>query len=179
MRKPRALGRGLATAIIALLALAAVLAVGWSALRSDSAVKGGLSAGMKAPAIEGMDTSGARIDLLDYRGQPIIVNFWASWCGPCVKEMPVLDEVYRSAYGRYKLISVNVGDTKGTVNEFLTEHDISFPVLIDAAGKASGRYRVSALPATFVIDMEGRIIHAGLGQITEAEQLYSLLGSDE
>jgi len=174
-----AVKRGLATAIIALLALAAVLAVAWQVLRSDSAGKGGLAAGMKAPEIEGIDTSGDRIDLLDYRGQPVIVNFWASWCGPCVKEMPLLDEVYRSASGRFKLISVNVGDTKGTVNEFLKEHGISFPVLIDAAGKAAGRYRVSALPATFAIDAEGRISHAGLGQITEAGQLYAFLQIDD
>jgi peroxiredoxin len=171
--------RGPLAGIIGLLALAAVLAIAFPAFRSDSAGKGGLAAGMEAPPIEGVDTSGAQVDLQQMRGLPVVVNFWASWCQPCVKEMPLIDEVYRSASDRFMLISINVGDTKGTVNEFMAEHGISFPVLIDAAGKAAERYRVSALPATFAIDAEGRISHTGIGQLTDAEQLYALIRSSK
>ncbi|MFC4601308.1 TlpA family protein disulfide reductase [Cohnella hongkongensis] len=166
------------TAIIGVLALAVLLVVAWTAFRSDNVGAGGIVAGAEAPEIHGIDTSGASIDLQNYRGQPVIVNFWASWCQPCVTEMPLIDEVYRSASDQFRLISVNVGDTKGTVNEFLTKYGLSFPVLIDATGKTAELYRVSALPATFAIDAEGRIRHAGIGQITETEQLFALFRSD-
>ncbi len=171
--------RGPLTGLIGLLALSLLLAVSWTAFRSDADREDGPSVGREAPAIEGIDTSGKKVDLSDYRGHPVIVNFWASWCQPCVKEMPLIDQVYQEAPDRFRLISVNVGDTKGTVNEFLTEHGISFPVLIDATGKAAESYRVSALPATFAIDAEGRLSHAGIGELTEAGQLYELLRSDK
>ncbi|MFB9274310.1 TlpA family protein disulfide reductase [Cohnella cellulosilytica] len=178
MMRGRSYRRGL-TGIIGLLAILVLCAVAWTSFRSESDGRGGIAVGKEAPAIEGIDTSGAKVDLLDYRGQPVLVNFWASWCQPCVKEMPLIDRTYREASDRFRLISVNVGDTKGTVNEFLKAHDISFPVLIDATGRAAERYRVSALPATFAIDAEGRLSRAGIGELTEAEQLYKLLQIDK
>jgi len=168
--------RYLLTSFIALIGLAAILAIAWDAFRTDSeGTVGRLQLGREAPELTGIDTNGRAIDLREYRGQPVIINFWASWCKPCVSEMPLIDEVYRKSPVTFQLISVNVGDTKGTVLEFLRENDISFPVLIDATGKAAERYRVTGLPATFAIDSNGRVSHAGAGQITDDDQLLALV----
>ncbi|MFC4304477.1 redoxin domain-containing protein [Cohnella boryungensis] len=162
------------TAFLVVLALAGLISVLATTLLSDRDTRSdGFALGEEAPPIQGVDTAGQRIALQDYRGQAVVVNFWASWCKPCVQEMPLIDEAYRE--GKFKLISVNAGESKGTVNEYLREHGISFPVLIDATGQASDRYRVVGLPATFVIDEQGRLSRMGVGELTDREQLDALL----
>ncbi|QJD82821.1 TlpA family protein disulfide reductase [Cohnella herbarum] len=165
-----------ATVIIALIALILMIRLFISTDRSEShEKKGNLSIGLEAPEFEGVNTDGERVNLRSYRGQTVLLNFWASWCKPCVKEMPLIDEIYRSKEINFQLVSVNVGESRGTVNEYLKQQDISFPVIIDATGKVSTLYRIVGLPATFVIDANGKLRQVGIGEITNRDQLLSML----
>lgn len=97
-----------------------------------------------------------RID--DYRGQVTLVNFWASWCTPCVKEIPSLNRLKTRMAGRpFRLISVNYGESAQQVHAFLRRVEVRFPVLLDIDGAVARQWKVFAFPSTFVIDSEGRI----------------------
>lgn len=166
------IGRKAVAAGILLAALTAVLLIvsPWRSERPATFAIGAL-----APPIEGTDTAGDRIALGDSRSRPVLVNFWASWCGPCVNEMPMLDEAYRASAGSFDILFVNVGETKGTVNEFLREHRFAFSSLIDATGRAASSYRVTGLPATFAIDAEGRLQQVVIGELKGRAHLDRLM----
>ncbi|WP_239619238.1 TlpA family protein disulfide reductase [Cohnella mopanensis] len=164
------------TVVIALIALIFVVRLLISEHRSeDLQVKGSISIGREAPDFERINTAGEQVSLGSYRGQTVLLNFWASWCKPCVKEMPLIDELFRSKEVDFQLVSVNVGETRGTVNEFLKLQGIAFPVVIDATGKVSTLYRIVGLPATFVIAADGKLRQVGIGEITNRDQLLSML----
>ncbi|QMV39775.1 TlpA family protein disulfide reductase [Cohnella cholangitidis] len=177
--RQRLLHRNLVRAVSAMIALVALIIVVRLFIPSDRSeslpVKGNISIGLEAPNFEGVNTNGERVSLHALRDRTVLLNFWASWCVPCVKEMPLIDEVFRSEDIDFQLVSVNVGEARGTVNEFLQQKGISFPVIIDAAGKVSTLYRIVGLPATFVIDAYGTLRQVGIGEITTREQLLSML----
>ncbi|MGZ7441969.1 TlpA family protein disulfide reductase [Paenibacillus sp. TH7-28] len=136
-----------------------------------------LSIGSPAPVFQAVNTYGEKLSLDEYRGKVIVLNFWASWCGPCVKEMPLIHRISHDNDSDVVTLFVNVGESKGTVNEFLSGHQFDFPVMIDATGKISGLYKVSALPTTYVIDQAGNIAHPIIGEISSEEQLQTYINS--
>lgn len=136
---------------------------------------GDIAAGAIAPDFEATDTSGEKIRLSDYRGQVVLLNFWASWCKPCVRELPLFDEIRRSEADGIKVITVNAGESKGTVREFLSKLDLSMPTIIDAAGKITDAYRIVGLPATFVVDGDGVFVRVGLGELTSMKQIEAIV----
>ena len=94
----------------------------------------------------------------NYHGKVTLVNFWASWCGPCVKEIPSLNNLRKKMHGKpFQLISVNYAEDKQHVSNFLKMVEVNFPVLLDTDGRVSKEWGVSVFPATFVIDPEGKI----------------------
>ena len=127
--------------------------------------------GEAAPAIEAVNTHGDKVTLADYRGKVVLVHFWASWCGPCVKEMPLIDRLYRDSGSAAAVLFVNAGESKGTIQEFLDEQQFDFPVLTDVTGKIAQAYAVTGLPATFVINPKGQMVEAILGEISSEQQL--------
>jgi len=163
-------------AAISAIAVAALIWSGARAVQSGNGDASVIAAGAAAPDFEATDTSGEKIRLSDYRGQVVLLNFWASWCKPCVREMPLFDDVRRSGADGIKVITVNAGESKGTVLEFLRKIDSSLPTIIDATGKISAAYRIVGLPATFVVDGDGAFVRAGLGEITSREMIDKLLG---
>ncbi|GAB1269628.1 TlpA disulfide reductase family protein [Aurantivibrio infirmus] len=104
------------------------------------------------------------IRLAEQRGEVIMINFWASWCGPCRQEMPILDELY-SKYSRagFKILGVNVDANVDDANKALKKIPVTFPVLFDTENKISELYDVSAMPTTIMIDRDGkmRYLHKG------------------
>ena len=119
--------------------------------------------GASAPAFETRLLSGEPLNLAELRGQPVILNFWASWCGPCARELPLLDRANSQAV---KVIAINFGESEEDVAAFLAEHPVSLPVALDPDGKVARRYRVSALPTSFFIDAQGIIRHKRAGEVT-------------
>lgn len=117
-----------------------------------------------APDFTLKSNQGKNLRLADLRGQVVMLNFWASWCGPCRQEMPLLDELY----GRYNptgfvLLGVNVDADPQEADKLLSEIPVSFPVLYDTNSKVSESYKVDAMPTTIFIDRDGKLryLHRG------------------
>jgi len=108
------------------------------------------------------DALGNRYHREDYKGQITVVNFWATWCPPCVQEIPSLNRMREKMQGTpFELISVNYAESPTTIKEFLNKVDVNFPVLLDETGKVSVHWKVIAFPSTFVIGPDGKI-HYGV-----------------
>jgi peroxiredoxin len=118
----------------------------------------------KAPDFTLKSNKGKNLRLSDYRGQVVMLNFWASWCGPCRQEMPILDQL-QSRYAKlgFTLLGVNVEEDSSKANAYLKDIPVSFPILYDTANQTSKLYNVSAMPTTVIIDRNGnmRFIHHG------------------
>jgi len=130
--------------------LAALAAFAWPASATDSLVP--------APAFTLANRAGGEVSLADLKGQVVMINFWASWCGPCRKEFPALDQIY----AKYKpmgftLVAINVESEKADAEKFLATTPASFPILFDPDNKVSGSYGVSAMPTTVLVDRQGRV----------------------
>jgi len=109
---------------------------------------------------------GGSASLFSYRGKVVILNFWATWCPPCRAEMPSMENLYR----RFKndgleILAVDLGEDERTVNQFIENNGYTFPVMLDRSNRAGGLYGIQAIPATFILDREGRIIARIAGSI--------------
>ncbi|GGF69255.1 hypothetical protein GCM10010912_12950 [Paenibacillus albidus] len=166
-----------------LILAAAVAAALWVFYQSgnnrEKGTAGRIAAGMPAPEFEATTLDGQKVRLKDYQGQTVLINFWASWCKPCVREMPLLNEVHTASDSGVETLFINVGESKGTVSEFMKAQKFSFPVSIDVTGKISTAYEVTALPATFILDKAGYIRNAQLGEITDFALLEQWLAEAE
>jgi peroxiredoxin len=108
--------------------------------------------------------SGQQGGLSQYKGQVVMVNFWATWCGPCQQEMPLLDQMYKKYKpAGFTLIGVNVDKEAPAVKELLARKPVSFPVLLDPANAVSKAYHVDEMPSSVIIDRKGEIryVHRG------------------
>ncbi len=118
----------------------------------------------KAPDFTLKSSSGKNLRLSDFRGQVVMINFWASWCGPCRQEMPILDQLYKR-YGKlgFTLLGVNVEQDSSKANAYLKDVPVSFPILYDTSNGTSKLYDVNAMPTTILVDRNGnkRFIHHG------------------
>ncbi len=120
--------------------------------------------GQMAPDFVLKSSSGENLRLSEYRGDVVMINFWATWCGPCRQEMPLLDELY-ARYQRvgFNLLGVNIDDDSQRAMRMVDELGIRFPVLFDERKEVSELYNVEAMPATILVDREGnvRYVHHG------------------
>ena len=123
----------------------------------------------KAPDFTVFDLDGNEVHLTDYFGKPIVLNFWASWCGPCKMEMPDFNEKYQELGEDIQFLMVNMTDgdreTVEIASEFVAEQGYSFPVFYDTAQHAAMVYGVYSLPTTFFIDAEGYPVAYAAGAI--------------
>lgn len=127
----------------------------------------------KAPDFTLKSNSGENIRLSELRGEIILLNFWASWCGPCRQEMPILDAIHKkySALG-FKVLGVNVDLKSKKAADYLKSTPVDFPVLYDPKGEASALYDVSAMPTTAIIDRDGNIRYLHEGYKPGDEEKY-------
>ncbi|HKJ53506.1 MAG TPA: TlpA disulfide reductase family protein, partial [Gammaproteobacteria bacterium] len=101
---------------------------------------------------------GQRVVENDFTGKVTLVNFWASWCAPCIEEIPSLNRLKQKMAGKpFELISINYAEDRKTVADFMQRVPIDFPVLLDVDGEQAAAWRVISYPSTFVIDKRGRI----------------------
>jgi len=120
--------------------------------------------GGPAPAFTLTSLAGGQTTLSQYKGQVVLVNFWATWCGPCQQEMPLLDQMYKKYKpAGFTLIGVNVDKEEPAVKELLARKPVSFPVLLDPANQVSKAYHVDEMPSSVIIDRKGdiRYVHRG------------------
>jgi peroxiredoxin len=126
-----------------------------------------------APDFTLRSIGGANLRLAEQRGQVVLVNFWATWCGPCRQEMPHLNRLYdkyRSA--GFVLLGVNIDDDPRAAADLATKLGVHFPVLLDTDKKVSRAYDMSAMPATLLIDRDGRVRHIHRGYRDGVERTY-------
>lgn len=114
---------------------------------------------------------GGELRLTDFRGRPVVLNFWATWCQPCRKEMPQFVRAY-DEFGDQGLVvlAVNLQEGKSIVRPFADDFGMTFPIAIDRDGEVGDRYRLLGLPTTFFIDRDGVIRTAFTGPFVEEEQ---------
>jgi thiol-disulfide isomerase/thioredoxin len=108
-----------------------------------------------------LSMDGDRVVRKQYRGKVTVVNFWATWCPPCVEEIPMLNRLReKMADVNFELLSVNFGQEKSTIHDFLKQVYVEFPVLLDDKGKTAGDWNTIVLPSTFVIGPDGEFAYA-------------------
>ncbi len=126
-----------------------------------------------APDFTVYDKDGNPVQLSDFRGKPVVLNFWASWCGPCKSEMPDFDKKAAEMAGDVTFLMVNLTDsyqeTVESASAFVKEQGFTFPVYYDTDMNAATTYGVSSVPVTYFIDAEGYGIARALGAIGEAD----------
>ena len=138
----------------------------------DAAVAKVPAIGAVAPDFTLRSSLGKNLKLSEYRGQVVMINFWATWCAPCRQEMPELNRLYEQ-YQRvgFVLLGVNVDDNPKAAQELSAQLGVRFPVLFDSAKQVSGRYDIDAMPSTLLIDRSGtvRYLHRGYRRGVEKE----------
>lgn len=135
------------------------------ALKAETAA----SLGYLAPDFTLTDLDGQRVSLSSFRGKPVLLNFWASWCPPCRKEMPELQKFHERYGDQITLIGVNWGENARTVKEFLESFGVRYLNLLDERGTAFVLYRLTGIPESFFIDPEGYIRGVWIGPLTAEE----------
>lgn len=120
----------------------------------------------EAPPLSLPDLAGEMRELGDYRGDVVLINFWAGWCPPCVREMPSMQRLEgHLGDGPFRILAVNLGEDEDTVRAFLERIDVDFTILMDPAGRALRDWNVLAYPTSYVIDRDGKIRYALFGAI--------------
>ena len=144
----------------------------FSILAATSLASSGME-GQVAPDFALKSTTGENLRLSEYRGDVVMINFWATWCGPCRQEMPLLDELYRR-YHRvgFNLLGVNIDDDTTRALRMVEELDLHFPIVFDTRKEVSRLYNVEAMPATILVDREGKIRHVHHGYKPGYEDKY-------
>lgn len=157
-----------------------LLGLVFSVFAATALASSGLT-GQPAPDFALKSSTGENLRLSEFRGDVVMINFWATWCGPCRQEMPLLDELY-TRYQRvgFSLLGVNIDDDSRKAMNMISELGVNFPVLFDSRKEVSQLYQVDAMPVTVILDREGNVRHVHQGykpgyEVKYLDQIRSLL----
>ena len=127
-------------------------------------------AGKPTPALAAQDLNGKPIDLRDLKGRVVLVNFWATWCEPCVAEMPSIERLRGKLKGRpFEVLAVNYGEGTARIAGFLAKQKITLPIVLDPDKKVAADWRAGGLPMTFIVDAQGRVRYSAFGEADWSE----------
>jgi len=124
-------------------------------------------AGHPAPDFQLVSLDGETRSLAEFRGRTVILNFWATWCGPCRVEIPALEATWQGYGGEVVIIGVNIREDAATVSRYVDELGVSYPVLLDTDGTVGRLYNVQAFPTTYIISPDGVVIEPYTGMLSE------------
>lgn len=162
MKKKRLLMRSIVLVLLA-------FALGYTIYSNFFTSNEKISVGDQAPDFVLTDLEGNKHQLSEYRGKGVFLNFWGTWCKPCEKEMPYMDNQYKIFKDQgVEILAVNVSEPELVVKQFVAKHELTFPVLIDNNDQVLNAYGVNPLPTTFLIDKDGKVVKILTGQMTES-----------
>ncbi|RST76118.1 thiol-disulfide oxidoreductase ResA [Siminovitchia acidinfaciens] len=132
--------------------------------------RGQLAIGDKAPDFILSDMNGNTHKLSDYEGEGVFLNFWGTWCKPCEREMPYMENQYQVFKDQgVEILAVNVGEPEFAINKFVQKHGLNFPILKDTNKEVLNLYKITPLPTTILINSEGIITAIESGELPEAK----------
>jgi peroxiredoxin len=148
----------------------------------DAAMSGGkFEPGSPAPAFTGSSLSGDDVSLSDYEGKVVLLDFWATWCGPCVQELPNVIDAYQAYHDKgFEIIGISLDESQEDLESFLKDHpDMTWVQIFDGKGWDADialQYEVEAIPFTLLLDRDGNVVHEGLRGEALSQALAELLG---
>ncbi|KFM99730.1 thiol:disulfide interchange protein [Bacillus clarus] len=136
--------------------------------------KNGIEVGKVAPNFELTKLDGTKVKLSDLKGKTVILNFWATWCGPCQQEMPDMEAFYKKHKDNVEILAVNYTPSEGgngeeKINKFVKEKGVTFPILLDKEINVTTTYKVITIPTSYFIDTKGVIQDKFIGPMTQKE----------
>lgn len=132
-----------------------------------------MAPGSLAPSFTLKSLKEKNLSLREYRGQVVMINFWATWCGPCRQEMPALNALYEKyRHAGFVLLGVNVDAEPANAAHMVNRLKVTYPILFDRDKQASVLYQVKAMPTTVLIDRDGKVRHVQKGYLTGYEEKY-------
>jgi peroxiredoxin len=140
---------------------------------SESTLAAGIGQGNRAPNFQLQTLDGQEVSLEEYRGSVVLLNFWATWCAPCIEEVPALEAAYRARQADgFVVLGVNFQESPQDIEPFVEALDVSYPILLDTNGQVMKTFRAAGLPVSLLIDREGviQVRHTGLltgGQLAD------------
>jgi len=159
-------------AVLLIILISGLLITGCSAGTNQKPV-----IGKPAPDFQLKNLDGQSISLSDFRGKPVLINFWASWCQPCVYEMPFIQEVFEEWSGQgLVVLTINIGESPSQVEEFMQSQGLSLPVLLDLKGSIAQKYNIWFIPTTFFLDKDGIIQGIKAGPFQSKEEIEAGIG---
>ncbi|WP_410983278.1 TlpA family protein disulfide reductase [Bacillus cereus] len=143
-------------------------------MKKEVIAKNGIEVGKVAPDFELSKLDGTKVKLSDLKGKKVILNFWATWCGPCQQEMPDMEAFYKKHKDDVEILAVNYTVSEGAngeekVKKFAEEKGISFPVLLDKDITVTTTYKVITIPTSYFVDTKGVIQDKFIGPMTQKE----------
>ena len=116
---------------------------------------GAVEVGQAAPPFKLQALNGKEVSLEQYKGKIVILDFWATWCGPCRKSMPIMDKLQEEYSGKLSVLAVNLQETKDIVTDYVLDKNVHTQVLLDKDGSIGARYGAESIPTQVLIDQEG------------------------
>ncbi len=152
-------------AVLGLLLVALVFALYSSFVKDPNAVK----VGKAAPNFSLQQLNGPEMALSDLKGKGVVLNFWGTWCEPCKKELPALQQQYNQFKDKgLVVVGVNIGESPVAVDPFVKQFGVNFPILLDSESQITKLYRIGPIPTTFFISPDGDVEEIFIGQLNEA-----------
>ena len=144
------------------------------ATESDAPAASGDGPDTSVPATSLTTFDGETVSFEDYRGTPMVVNFWASWCAPCVAEMPDLEAVHQAAGDRIAFVGINTQDTPEDAADMVEQTGVTYDLVRDPSGELSREFGVFGMPSTFFVGADGQIVGRHTGLLTRQAMVDAL-----
>jgi peroxiredoxin len=127
------------------------------------------SRGLPIADFELSTLTGEKVTLSQFRGQAVIINFWGTWCPPCRNEMPLFQTAYETHQPDLVILAVNVNDAVGSVERYVEEMGLTFPILLDETGDVRSQFQVRGFPTTYFVDRDGVLREQFIGELNQSQ----------